>query len=147
MRRFGLALTVLTAVFLMHGLQCLGDGGHPRPDHGAAPPDLSLPVLLPSGVLSPPGTEHGHAAPDASPAGGLQPGHVGTTSGPDPTPGQFWALCLAVLSAGLALLAALAFRPRIAVPRASARPAAQRWISAPALLRPPDPFSLCVLRN
>ncbi len=57
------------------------------------------------------------------------------------------AICIAVLSAGLALLVALLVRREPLSARSWFRANSQHWTSAPALPRPPDVFALCVQRN
>ena len=146
MRKGWWALLVLAAVFAMHGLQCASDTSHHLTGQGVGSTVMSMSLPGPFAAvdqafvpeLTPPEAP-GHAA------------HMAPRPAPDGAssdlPADFWAVCLAVLSAGLALLAAVLLRARaLAWARA---PAARRqaWVSAPALRRPPDLFALCVLRN
>lgn len=140
MRRVWGALVALTAVFLLHGVQCAGHDFSPRADDGATT------ALTPaaSGVHHLPWAAGAHASPMA--ADPIGPGSAGSQQ-PPPSSGDLWAVCLAVLSAGLALLVALLLRPVPRPGRSRFHASARHWTSGPALLRPPDLFTLCVLRN
>ncbi len=143
MREVWGALVALTAVFLLHGVQCAGHDSSSRTDEGAT---TALSSLAPaaSGLHHSPSEVGAHASPVASDR--IGPGSAETQQ-PHPSPGELAAVCLAVLSAGLALLVALLLRPGTVTGQSRSWAWAQRWASAPALLRPPDLFTLCVLRN
>ncbi len=141
MRRVWAALVALAAVFVLHGVQCAGH-------------DLSSWTSGAAAQTSPePATSATHHS--SSPAGGsaspVEPHRIGAGSAdpqqPHPSSGGLEAICLAVLSAGLALLVALLLRPGAPPGRSRCHARAQRWVSGPALLRPPDLFVLCVMRN
>lgn len=147
--RRGWALLLLAAVFTMHGLQCAaadssaassahGTGVHAA--SGAAPAphqvDSSAATASHEGMSAPTLTA---AAVAGSPLGA---GHDSSPHGA----GHLWAVCLAVLAAGLAaMLVALVGRlPELRLPLL--RPVTERpwgWLSPP---RPPDLHSLCLLR-
>ena len=151
--RRGWVLLLLAAVFTMHGLQCAGaDSGASSGAHGtvhtsaAAEPDPVLHLVGPGAAMA--------SADDmaASPlAAAVTAATVGVPLGADhdSSPhgaGHLWALCLAVLAAGLAaLLLTLARRlPEIRLPLLRrAIEQASGWLSPP---RPPDLHSLCLLR-
>ncbi|MCF6509741.1 hypothetical protein E9549_20435 [Blastococcus sp. MG754426] len=151
------ALLLLAAVFAMHGLQCTTAATEHAPGHGAAAIAAALPGPpeggLHTGAVSPDlsahssdhGSVHSTAATVATapPAGLLGAGHDGA---PAAAGGHLWALCLAVLAAGLAVLLTLVL-PRLLtlLPAAWAR---LRTHVSPGLapLRPPDLHSLCLLR-
>ncbi|SDY71870.1 hypothetical protein SAMN05661080_04389 [Modestobacter sp. DSM 44400] len=144
-------LLLLSAVFAMHGVQCL-DGDGPAtsvhamslstwvPGHstasitaeasdvspvGVAPMNLAGPDLPASGTLD-------DAAHSGHPAGSME---------------HLWAVCLAVLSVGLAVwLAARVARPVTTALRPS-RPGRLGRASRARPRRPPDIFALCVLRT
>lgn len=140
MRRVWGALVALSAVFLLHGVQCAGHDFSPWADDGAT---TALTPAASSGhhVPSPAGA---HTFPVASYP--LEPGSAGTQP-PHPSSGDLWATCLAVLAAGLALLVAPLLRPRPGPGPSGFRARVQRSTRGRALLRPPDLFILCVLRN
>lgn len=151
--RRGWVLLLLAAVFTVHGLQCAAaDSGAPSGEHGnvhalaAAGSDPGLHLVAPGAVMVP--TDH-MTAPALTAA--VTTATVGIPLGADhdPTPqgaGHLWALCLAVLAAGLAvLLLALVRRStemRLPVPR---RPFGSTWAWL-SPLRPPDLYSLCLMR-
>jgi hypothetical protein len=149
----GWVLLLLAAVFAMHGLQCAGaDSAAPSGAHGAihgvtaAEPDPMLHLVGP--VVAMASADH-LTAP--TPAAAVTAATVGIPLGADhdSTPqgaGHLWALCLAVLAAGLAvLLRALVRRsPAIRLPlprRVTGK--AWEWLSPPP---PPDLYSLCLMR-
>ncbi|SDM08475.1 hypothetical protein SAMN05660642_01598 [Geodermatophilus siccatus] len=143
------AVLLLAAVFLGHGLQCgPGSGGAAHAGHGvdtavAAAVTAADTHLTPSAV----GHGGGAAAPiahdDAARAAtaGSAPGHW------HGLPGHLWAVCLAVLATGLAVLLSLAARRLLRQAPPAALPAWLRGLPRPAPARPPDLFSLCVLRT
>lgn len=157
--RLWTALLLLTAVFALHGLQCTADSTDPAAGHSTGH------VLIPAG--------HGdaaamaaQAAPAALAAAGMAelaeqaPGHpeaavavvaggtgTGHGSGPHDAAGHLWTVCLAVLAAGLAVLLAVTPSRLLRLAPPAAAPSWLRRRSWPALLRPPDLFSLCVLRT
>lgn len=132
--RRGWVLLVLAAVFAMHGLQCVGDSAAPPGGHGAihaiaAAEHMTASPLAAAGTAATVGVPLG-ANHDSSPHGA----------------GHLWALCLAVLAAGLAVLLLALVRRSPAVRRPLLRRAAghvREWLSP---LRPPDPYSLCLIR-
>lgn len=142
MRRVWGALVALAAVFLLHGLQCAGHDPSPWPPGAAT--GLTFPGAAVSGM---------HHSP--MPAGRSATSMVSEPIGPGsavpqqplPSPGDLCAICLAVLSAGLALLVLRLLRPGSHPGRSRSPARAQRRVSGPALPRPPDLFVLCVLRN
>ena len=148
MRRYWGVLVVLAGVFAMHGLQCTSHDLHTPAGHGAGATlvSLSLPAAVDAVDPGPPDALDGSgasAAPDHGEHAASPPALDGPSS---PLPADFWIACLAVLAAGLALLTAFlrawpaadGLAPWVPVPR---------WVSVPTLLRPPDLFALCVLRN
>ena len=142
MRRMWAALVALAAVFVLHGVQCAGHDLSGRPSGAATAQTFLGPATA--------GMHH-----SSSPAGGsaapVESDRIGAGAAdhrrPHPPPGDLEAICLAVLSAGLALLVALLLRPGAPPGRSRCHARAQRWVSGPALLRPPDLFVLCVMRN
>ncbi len=148
------ALLLLAAVFLGHGLQC----GSPSDGAAHAGPDRDIPtmsVTIAAAGVHLTATAAGHGADSAASApptthSGTSPA---TTAGSAPghwhgLPGHLWAVCLAVLAAGLAVLLVLT-GPRLLRQRTppAASPSWLRGLSWPAPTRPPDPFCLCVLRT
>lgn len=154
------ALLLLAAVFAMHGLQCTAVGTDHAAGHGTAgiavAPVGQLEGGLYAGAVSSGPAAHGsvhdgghgsvHAAATgaASPLAGLLAADHGSV--PAGAVGHLWAVCLAVLAAGLAVLVALLL-PRLLtlLPAAWAR----LRTHAPAglaPLRPPDLHALCLLR-
>jgi hypothetical protein len=144
------ALLVLAAVFAMHGLQCMAGGS--GMDRGHAPASLVQPAGLliddlsvqrdtgPSTTARAFGPErlgaHGDPAPVAS-----------TSSYPTGSLDHLWTVCLAVLSAGLAVLLIVLVHALTAGRLPALHPDVRPWPPALHPLRPPDPFFLCVLRN
>jgi hypothetical protein len=151
--RLWTALLMLAAVFAVHGLQCASAAAH-------SPAAPITPAHAAAVAVAAPLATDGHMA-DAAPAGLPDPmagaqtagplavapvdaGHGGTPHG---STGHLWTLCLAVLAAGIAVLLAL-LAPRLVGPAATAlvqtRTRTSGWLP-PA--RPPDLFSLCILRT
>lgn len=139
------AVLLLFAVLAMHGLQC-GSGADGDAHTGAAP--------LVAVTASPAGDPHlAHAA--STPSTPLLDGHDGATApvpdgehsnAPVQGAGHLWAVCLAVLAAGLALLLALV-PPRLLAPApATLVSSLTRALGASPLGRPPDLHALCLLR-
>lgn len=150
--RRGLVLLLLAAVFTMHGLQCAAaDSGTTTAPHGTvhttpAAPDPVLHAAGPGMVME--SAAAMTAAPAAAVAAGTAIG-VSLAGGHDSTPhpaGHLWALCLAVLAAGLAamLLVLTGRLGEFRLPltrRTTGGPWA--WLRPP---RPPDLYSLCLMR-
>ncbi|MGY1834580.1 hypothetical protein ACI79P_05665 [Blastococcus sp. SYSU DS0510] len=155
------ALLLLAAVFAMHGLQCTTAGTEHPAGHGVAPVAAAPAGLLEGGLHTGPVSpgheahssahagEHGSvqgaaAMVAAAPPVGLVAADHG--SAPAGAGGHLWALCLAVLAAGLAVLLALLL-PRLLtlLPAAWAR-LRTHTSTGLAPLRPPDLHSLCLLR-
>jgi hypothetical protein len=143
------AVLLLFAVLAMHGLQCgsAADG---------AAHDGSTPLVTVAAMAAPAAGDahHGHAA--AHPSTPLAPGQDGATAatldgGHDGAPlhgtGHLWAVCLAVLAAGLALLLALILPRRVALAPAALSCAVHRAAGSLPLPRPPDLHALCLLRT
>src|SRR5688500_10739115 len=107
----GWVLLLLAAVFAMHGLQCAGaDGAMPPDAHGAmhavadAEPDPVLHLAGPVAAMA--SADHMTGSPLAA-AVTAATGSVPPGTDHDSSPhgaGHLWALCLAVLAAGLAVL-------------------------------------------
>ena len=141
MRRVWATLVALAAVLVLHGVQCAGHDLSSRPSGATV---QTFPEPATSGMHHSSSPAGGSAAPTESDRIGAGSAHP---QRPHPSPGDLEAICLAVLSAGLALLVALLLRPGTPPGRSRCHAQAQRWVSGPALLRPPDVFALCVLRN
>ncbi|WP_100501205.1 hypothetical protein [Geodermatophilus chilensis] len=147
------AVLLLAAVFLGHGLQCGSPAGGAA--HGAHDSDTpAVLVTLPAtdAHLTPSAAGHGSEASVMAPLVAHHDAAPTTTVGSTPghwhgLPGHLWAICLAVLAAGLAVLLILAARRLLRPAPSAPLPAWLRGLSWPAPLRPPDPFSLCVLRT
>lgn len=150
------ALLLLAAVFAMHGLQCLSAGtehtaGHRAAAVAAAPAGLleggSHPAMVDPGLDAHSGVDDGpHAT--VMVAAALSAGLLTADHGSMPAGAgvHLWALCLAVLAAGLAVLFALLL-PRLLTLLPAAWARLRTHASAgPALLRPPDLHVLCLLR-
>ena len=135
MRRL-FAVMALVALFSMHGTPALAADGSPPPDAAG------MSMSAPSDLLT--------EAADGR-AGGLDESGRHPTESPLPEHGaqsHFWAACLAVLLAGMTLLAAAA-RLRgtgTSLLRTSAVRASRLsgWMVPP---RPPDLHVLCLLRT
>ncbi|WP_147252394.1 DUF6153 family protein [Blastococcus sp. TF02A-30] len=150
--RRGWVLLLLAAVFAMHGLQCAAaDSGTTTAAHGTvhttpAQPDPVLHAVGPGMVM-----ESAAAMTAAAPAAVVAGAAIGAslTEGHDGAPhpaGHLWALCLAVLAAGLAaiLLVLTGRLGEFRLPltrRTTGGPWA--WLRPP---RPPDLYSLCLMR-
>ncbi|TFV43961.1 DUF6153 family protein [Blastococcus sp. TF02A_35] len=150
--RRGWVLLLLAAVFAMHGLQCAAaDSGTTTAGHGTvhttpAEPD---PVLHAAGVGP---VMESAAAMTAAPAAAVVAGTaigMSLAAGHDSTPhtaGHLWAVCLAVLAAGLAamLLVLTGRLTEFRLPRTRRTPGSPwAWLRPP---RPPDLYSLCLMR-
>lgn len=147
------ALLLLAAVFAMHGVQCTSAGIHHTAGHSADPVAAAPSALLAGGShpgMGSPGPEARSSVHDtaavvaAAPPAGLLA--ADGSSAPTGAGGHLWALCLAVLAAGLAALLVLLL-PRLLtrLPAAKAR-LRQHASTGLAPLRPPDLHSLCLLR-
>jgi hypothetical protein len=147
------AALLLFAVLFVHGLQCgsAADGAA----HLGADPMVSLGVTAAAADeadradataphASPLAAALAHGA-DQMPAGAVLSSEHGGTS--HPAAGHLWAVCSAVLAAGLAVLIALVgsrLVPR--APAALARTVSRAAGSLP-LPRPPDLHALCLQRT
>ena len=150
--RRGWVLLLLAAVFTMHGLQCAGaDGAAPPVAHGAvhavadAGPDPVLHVAGPVAAMASADHMTGTplAAANTAATGSVPPDHDSSRHGA----GHLWALCLAVLAAGLAVLLLALVRRSTAIRLPLLRRAtgqAWEWLSPP---QPPDLYSLCLMRT
>jgi hypothetical protein len=149
--RLWTAVLVLAAVFAMHGAQCSAAAHDPAVHASAA---HAIPVLHAAPAAGGAGTPV-EAAMDSATMGSTvltdtvvtaAAAAAGSDSGPGSWATHLWAVCLAVLAAGIAVLFAL-FTPRLvglsspALRRARAR--APGWPIPP---RPPDLSALCLLR-
>lgn len=146
MRRCWWAVAVVAGVLAMHGLQCMSHDLHAHAEHGVA--TSAVPLALPAGVhagLPPAPHEPAASGVSDSRAPAIPPSALGHPAAPRPT--DFWTACLTVVASGLMLLTAVLLRGWPAARGSSPWSPAVRWASAPALLRPPDLFALCVLRN
>ncbi|SHN78394.1 hypothetical protein SAMN05660350_02609 [Geodermatophilus obscurus] len=143
---------LLFAVLFMHGLQCgsAADGAA----HSGAAPVVSVAVAAPVvGDAHRADAAADHAGPEAAVPHAADHATAGAVLGgdhgdaPRHGAGHLWAVCLAVLAAGLALLLGL-LGSRL-VPRASA--ALNRALTHAAgslpMPRPPDLHALCLLRT
>jgi Family of unknown function (DUF6153) len=156
--RLWTALLMLAAVFAMHGLQCTSIAVDTSSAGANWVPAADVAV---AGVESMTAASTVHGQPAGSPVSpvagsasaylpGLPPVSGGHDPGHGPAPhdmaGHLWALCLAVLAAGLAVLLALLL-PRLLtlLPAAWARLRTHASTSL-APLRPPDLHALCLLR-
>ena len=133
------ALVAVAAVFLLNGAPCTGHDQ--RPETGQ---DAATSLTAAASVHHSPLVGGASASSPAAERGG--PGSEGTQQ-PDRSTGELMAVCIAVLSAGLALLVPLLLRREPLSGQSWFRAYSQHWTSAPALPRPPDLFALCVLRN
>lgn len=148
------ALLLLAAVFAVHGLQCTAVGAEHTTGHGTAVPA----GLLDSGpytsaVSSGPEVRHGgdhgnvhgiSAMVAAGPVAGLLAADLG--SAPVGEGGRLWALCLAVLASGLAVLLVLLLPRLLALLSVAWVRLGTHASSGLAPLRPPDLHALCLLR-
>jgi hypothetical protein len=143
-------LLVLAAVFAMHGVQCT--------DHDLASSGYTATVGVHAGASLAGDGPPPHGASDQLIQASVVDGHAVSVLAHGPAAaqhgdhpaaslGHLWAVCLAVLSAGLAVLVALLVRRRgIGAPP-------DRWQRLPrrpglsTVPRPPDIYSLCVLRT
>jgi hypothetical protein len=157
--RRGWVLVLLAAVFSMHGLQCVAaDSGAPAWAHGtghsvaAVGPDDVLHLVGSDAAMVSVGNMSVSAGDmSAPPAAAVTAAMVGVPLGwsHDSSPhgsGHLWAWCLAILAAGLAalLLALIGSLPGIRLPRPRrVTGRAWAWLSPP---RPPDLYSLCLMR-
>ena len=136
------ALLLLSAVFGMHGIQCMGADASMASSYAAPSSPSSSSVL--SGHLS-----ADAAGPVAEPAPAKLPPAATVMhrhSGPSGWMDHLGAVCLAVVSAGLAAIA-LWILTRRPFPTAVPRPRAHRWPTSLDPPSPPDIYSLCILRT
>lgn len=140
-------LLLLSAVFGMHGIQCMGaDSSMPTPhaadaaSSASASPHVAIPaeVAAVTAVLLP--------APEGAPsvvgAAVDRAGHRGPAGLMD----HLGAVCLAVLAAGLGALVLVLSRVRSVRPGVLRR-RVHRWLSSLDPPRAPDIHFLCVLRT
>jgi hypothetical protein len=136
-----LALLILAAVFSMHGLQCLSvePAGTHSGDHTA---------MAATGAPAGDGHLMAVVSAEAAPAAMGDPGSSTSYPGPVHSAAHALAVCLAILLAGLAVLAVLLSISRTAPPdrREAAIARARSWWASIQLPRPPDLASLCLLR-
>ncbi len=153
------ALLLLAAVFAMHGLQCTAAGTEHAAGHGAAPV-AAAPAALLDGGPHPGAMSFGHeanggdhasvpgaaamVAAAAAPLGGLL--GAGNDTAPAGAGGHLWALCLAVLAAGLAVLLALLLPRLLTLLPAAGAGLRTHASTGLAPLRPPDLHALCLLQ-
>ena len=142
-------LLVLAAFFSMHGVQCIAADSVAMEHMGASAAAVASAGTSIEMVSSPadhavPSTAAVHSSTDGS-AAGLHPSGHGSPM--NSAMSHLGAACLAVLSATLAALVAVAIALAIASFVPATRPSAPRWTQRLSPLRPPDIFSLCVLRT
>jgi hypothetical protein len=142
------ALLLLAAVFGMHGVQCMGADSSMVAPHADA--SGALPSPMPSAHVM--GNDSVATAPEFS-AENLLPAVPVIAAGmhehkqPTGLMDHLWTVCLAVLSAGLAAIALLLLKKRRPSFPALSRPRGHRWLTGLDPPRPPDIYSLCVLRT
>lgn len=151
--RRGWVLLLLAAVFTMHGLQCAAaDSAAPSGGHGAvhalaaAEPGPVLHLVGPVAAMA--SADHMTASPPATAGAAVTVG-VPPGAGHDSSPhgaGHLWALCLAVLVAGLAVLFLALVRRSPATGLPLLRRAVGRALGSVGQSRPPDLYSLCLMR-
>jgi hypothetical protein len=170
--RLWTTLLLLAAVFAMHGAQCTSAAHQPTTHVGTvhtgpalpdgdttAAPALAMSAMGSSAMGGPgrvgsdgavgnqatsgPATA---AAPDASPEG-VTAAAAGSGGGPASWPGHLWAVCLAVLAAGLAVLLARTARRLRLVATTALAAAGHRVRGCLPQTHPPDLHVLCVLRT
>lgn len=142
-------LLVLATFFTMHGIECAAG-------HAGAVDDMSTDAmaLTSSGAgvqLAPSVVDHPTVS-TAEPAAAARADAVdrhgaGHGSPMNSAMTHVGAACLAVLSATLAALVAVAIALAIASSDPAPRSSTPRWAQRLGPLRPPDIFSLCVLRT
>jgi hypothetical protein len=151
--RLGWVLLLLAAVFTMHGLQCAGaDSADPSGAHGpihaiaAAEPHPVLHVVGPVTAMA--SADHMTASPLAAAVTAATVGvPLGTDHDSSPHgAGHLWALCLAVLAAGLAVLLLALVGRSLAIRLPLLRRAIGRALGSFSPPRPPDLYSLCLMR-
>lgn len=138
------AVLLLFAVLAMHGLQC--GSAADRAAHAGAVPVVSVaPPADGAQEADAAATRADPPAADHATSGAAPDGDHGDA--PDQNAGHLWAVCLAVLAAGLAVL--LALPGARLMPQALTALAATLSRSAGALPfpRPPDLHALCLLRT
>ncbi|MGY1682428.1 hypothetical protein [Geodermatophilus sp. SYSU D01176] len=144
------AALLFAAVLLGHGLQCgSAADGVVHGVHGGDAAALSVALTAIDAHLSGSAADHGADVSATAPPATHHDAAPATTAGSAPghwhgLPGHLWAVCLAVLAAGLAILLALA---ALRQPWPTASPVRLRGLFWPTPPRPPDLFSLCVLRT
>ena len=147
MRGRGLGILVLlVAVLSMHGVQYLWAGtgpsapavatAHPALDTAAVTVLVLAPVAIAHDVATTMAPREGAAATPM--ANRTAPGHG--------IPAHVWALCLAVLLAGLTLLGAALVRRTLAVPVREPASCPRGNVPRSWPPRPPDLAALCLLR-
>ena len=135
-------LLVLAAVFTMHGLQCVTVDANA--EHAAMSSMQGSALVAPEAVVSalllaPAGAHLGMVDLGSAPADDQPAGH-GTV--------HAWAVCFAIVVAGLTLLGLSAIvRNRTVVAGSDRAPVrAPPWSPRAHPLRPPDLAALCLLR-
>lgn len=147
-----LILLLFAAVFAMHGVQCTGAEATAA-GSGQAMAMTDDPSATAVHGASSPVDDSGHVVTAASAAALLGAGETiamdsaGSPGSPAALMGHLWSVCLAVLSAGLAvaLLALTVVGVRAWLPPLLG--AAGRRARARVRLPAPDLFALCVLRT
>ncbi|TFV51790.1 MULTISPECIES: DUF6153 family protein [unclassified Blastococcus] len=150
--RRGWVLLLLAAVFAMHGLQCAAaDSGTTTAAHGTVHTTPAKPDPVLHGAGLGPVLESTAAMTAAAPAAVVAGSAIGMSlaAGHDSTPhaaGHLWAVCLAVLAAGLAAML-LVLTGRLAEFRllVTRRTTGGSWAGLHPP-RPPDLYSLCLMR-
>ena len=137
-------LLILAAVLAMHGIPALsavGAGGHDT----VVAADVDMAMAAPSAAVLALAEFDGQGDIFVAVQAPVTPQ---TPETPDHgTDAHLWAACLAILLAGIALLAAVGSLRRGAVPFLRGPTAWPRWPAGwSRILRPADFFALCLLR-
>jgi hypothetical protein len=157
--RLWTALLMLTAVFAMHGVQCVGAADSAEPAattahvattaHGGSVEMIALSpgrAGLAAGTAGVDEPMPAHATPTATVAAVAALVDAGHSGAPHDWAAHLWTACLAVLAAALAVLLALLVRRLVQQEPPALRTARGRatgWLIPP---RPPDLSALCLLR-
>jgi hypothetical protein len=140
-----MVLSVLGVVFLMHGVQCVGE------DHGGEHAVLALGAHPSGGMADSMGATALASQVDALGVGtvlsaGVAPGErIGSGLIP-PSPLSHGGPCLVLLTVGLTLLLAVSRRRRRTDPLHGPGPPVERGDAAAAVARPLSLAQLCLLR-
>ncbi|WP_407937435.1 DUF6153 family protein [Modestobacter caceresii] len=146
--RLWAALLLLAAVFAMHGIQCAAAGSALAHGSTSLSAAASVDVSAASVHLGP----VAGAMPDhrrvAATRGAADADATGSSGLPAPWhDAHLLAVCLAVLLAGLTVLAAVVLRRGSALPPARGSPTPSRWPTGWSRQpRPPTLSALCLLR-